>query len=229
MSNNSSFEKLIPSLVTAFSLYFGLVAAVALMDQNYKTAAIAAFIGMFSDMSDDYFAKIFGTTSKFSEEFDYFSDLIIGGVVPGMVMYSLFLNYSPDSKLFYLSGLIPVFTAIRLSRLKSTTESSENFRGLHVNGCSLFIVGLPFLKELPVDFIFTPIGLGSVCIFVCFLMNSSLRLLDIKAPSNLSKDWHIPVLGVVAAGSIFAIGLGGITLTVLFHIILSLFLNPKKS
>ena len=88
-------KKIIPNLFTALNFLCGCSAAYLAYKNLFEAAFLLVFLGAFFDLFDGFFARLLDAESEFGLQFDSMADLITSGVVPGVVMYNLFLE-NPD-------------------------------------------------------------------------------------------------------------------------------------
>jgi CDP-diacylglycerol--serine O-phosphatidyltransferase len=166
---------LIPNLLTAFNLTFGVL-AILLTLENFtgeqiaipgNRAALPAWLilaAMIFDYLDGKVARWIHATSDFGVKIDSLTDFVTFGVAPMVVAYTTLLRYAPlwaqciSCLLFLLAG------AWRLARFncESGTEMSSYsfFTGLPIPAAAAFICTLvlasPNTEDLKMRFLGTP-------------------------------------------------------------------------
>ena len=152
----------IPNLFTALNFLCGCFAASLAFKNLFEAAFLLVLLGTFYG----FFARLLNAESKFGLQFDSMADLITSGIVPGIVMYQLFLEIgirevSYDFLIFQneftfsfapfalVGFLISLGAAIRLSKFNIDTEQRYEFKGLPAPANALFIVALPLLIAHP--------------------------------------------------------------------------------
>lgn len=218
--------KFVPSFFSGLNLYFGLLAIVSLIYFDYEKAIISVCIGIFFDFFDGFSARKLGVASDFGKQLDSLADVITSGIVPGMVMYTMFQEYTPTN-LIFLSGLIPLFAAVRLAKFNVDTRQSVHFLGLNTPTNTLFIISLPFVKET-FGILNTPLELAIVCVVSSFLMNAPIYLFSLKLKKkDLASNWHIIIQLLFSIPILFMLNFSGLPLIILFYIGLSLMIQKK--
>ena len=168
----------------------------------FEAAFFMVLLGTFFDLFDGFFARILKVDSDFGMQLDSMADLITSGLVPGVVMYELFLKIGIREVIFefpflfnnitfsiappaLIGFLIPLAAAIRLSNFNIDTEQAYEFKGLPAPANALFIVALPQLIAHPLfqnfkPYLFSFSGLVFITFLSVFLMNVRLRLFSFK-------------------------------------------------
>jgi len=86
---------LIPNLITAGSMLFGLLSILEAMDGNYVLSAWLILFAVVSDKIDGVAARLFRGTSELGVQLDSFADLLNFGVAPPVLIFSA-LSRSPE-------------------------------------------------------------------------------------------------------------------------------------
>ena len=176
------------------------------------------------------------------------ADLITSGIVPGIVMYQLFLEIgirevSYDFLIFQneftfsfapfalVGFLISRGAAIRLSKFNIDTKQRYEFKGLPAPANALFIVALPLLIAHPLFTFFKPFlstypALVFISILSAILMNMRLPLFSFKIQSFELRDYGFQLLLILLSVPTFYF-LQWVAVPVM--IIIYLFLNVLKN
>ena len=190
-------KRSIPNLFTALNLLCGCFAAFLAFKNLFEAAFLMVFLGAFFDLFDGFFARLLKVESDFGLQFDSMADLITSGLVPGVVMYNLFLEIGvPQLNItthilqseftfsfapFALVGfLIPLGAGIRLARFNIDDDQQYEFKGLPAPANALFIVALPLLIEHPFFTSLKPILTSYLTLFIITLMSSIL--MNVRLP-----------------------------------------------
>lgn len=131
---------LIPNLITATSLFFGLLAIKLSIDASYNSDSYELFIiasysliaAIICDGIDGSIARLTQTQSSFGMHFDSLCDLSSFGIAPAILMYNFALNNLGRIG-FCLCFIYTVCIALRLARFNVQTnlnKKSENFTGI---------------------------------------------------------------------------------------------------
>jgi len=116
MKSQFLFMRIIPNILTLFNLFLGCVITLLLIEGNLPMESISLLIliALFFDFMDGLIARKFNLESKLGAQLDSLADLISFGLVPGIIMYNLFLEVSSDPYLPFLGFAITLASAYRL-------------------------------------------------------------------------------------------------------------------
>jgi len=123
----------LPNLLTTGNMFFGFVAIVLSIQQNYTHAAYSIVAAAIFDLLDGRVARITHSTSQFGAEYDSLSDLVSFGVAPGILLYLWALQ--PFGRLGWLASfLFACCGALRLARFNVQANVIEKnyFQGLPI-------------------------------------------------------------------------------------------------
>ena len=241
-------KRSIPNLFTALNFLCGCFAAYLAYKNLFEAAFILVFLGAFFDLFDGFFARLLKVESDFGLQFDSMADLVTSGLVPGIVMYNLFmevgvreLNFTTHilqseftfsfAPMALLGFLIPLSAGIRLARFNIDKEQQYDFKGLPAPANALFIVALPLLIEHPN---FTPIkpflqtfsSLTVITLLSALLMNIRLPLFSFKIKSFKFSEYRYQfILLLVSLPTFYFFSWVAVPLLILFYLILNFFRN----
>ena len=132
---------LLPNLLTASSIFAGVLSMIASSKGDFEKAAILLFIALLLDGLDGRVARLTNSTSKFGVEFDSLADIVSFGVAPAMM---LFFYAGADYGKFgaMTSAMFVILGAIRLARFNITTSDNEPnvFIGLPIPTAAISLV-----------------------------------------------------------------------------------------
>jgi len=144
-------------------------------------------IALFFDFMDGLIARKFNMESKLGAQLDSLADLISFGLVPGIIMYQLFEEVSTTSDPFLplLGFLITLASAYRLANFNLSNKELKHFNGLPTPANTIFILSLMLIVESSNNlFIREVIVNNNFLIFItilsCYLLNSRLKLINLK-------------------------------------------------
>tara|TARA_B100000925_G_scaffold284013_1_gene258501 strand:- start:691 stop:1395 length:705 start_codon:yes stop_codon:yes gene_type:complete len=232
-------KKYIPDFFTCLNLTFGCIAILLLSKDNYNASVIFCLFAFLFDFADGYFARLLNTESAIGRELDSFSDFVTSGVVPGIVMYKLFVKSGLNEKMilseifnisFFVSPfslaafLITVSTAFRLSRFNLMKTEVNYFIGLPAPANCMMIIGLPFLIEFLGEEYLNYNILYLFTLFSVYMLNSKMKLISLK---NLKKPIVLFLFFLIGASTIL-INFGILTIVIFSYISFSfLYFNLK--
>ena len=241
-------KKNIPNFFTSLNFFCGCLASYLAFKSLFEAAFLLVLIGVFFDLFDGFFARLFNVESDFGLQFDSMADLITSGLVPGIVMYKLFLQvglkeidfifnvFKVDfifsfSPLALIGFIIPLSSAIRLTRFNLDISQKDEFNGLPAPANALFIVSLPILFDHSVfnsirPFIFS----FSFLLFITFLssimMNLRFRLFAFKLNSfGLYQNFYQTVFVLVGIVLFYFFNWISIPILIIVYIIINIFRN----
>lgn len=211
-------KRYIPDLVTILNLFFGFLAIMKTLHENYLAAFLFIFVGALFDSLDGKIARFLDRESRFGKEFDSLADLITFCAAPAIMVYKIYLN---ELGLFGMgiSFSLLLFGAIRLAEYNSTADPREDnkFSGMPVPAAALTIGSF-------IWFNFTSTGghgntefMVALVLIISFLMVSNVPFKPFPEIS-FSKNWFITLR------SLFVI-----TLFILFIIFRGYVLFPVMS
>jgi len=241
-------KKIIPNLFTALNFLCGCSAAYLAYKNLFEAAFLLVFLGAFFDLFDGFFARLMDAESEFGLQFDSMADLITSGVVPGVVMYNLFLesgvrelNFSTIilqseftfsfAPLALVGFLIPLGAGIRLARFNIDKEQQEEFKGLPAPANALFIVALPLLIEHPIfeslkEVITSYSTLVIITLLSAILMNVRLPLFSFKIKSLSFQEYQFQwILLLLSLPMFYFFNWVAVPLLILIYLILNVIRN----
>ena len=251
-----SLVRQIPNILTCISLLFGFYGAISGISGDYLKAMIAILIAAIFDFSDGLAARQLKAYSAMGKELDSLADLISFGVAPGMMLFNyldrlldtLWLNDCIFCKLLLLSAFaIPVFSAIRLAKFNIDERQKTSFIGLPVPAHAIFwasllnvipngtlsndilpqLIPTIFLISIPAEAYL--IGISTAAIATSLLLVAEIPMFSLKMSSLSWKANERPyILAASAILFIILFGLLGISITILFYILLSVITNRGK-
>lgn len=211
---------ILPNLLTASSVFVGVLSIIASSQGNFEKASILLFIAMVLDGLDGRVARMTNTTSKFGVEFDSLADIVSFGVAPAMLLY-FYTGHNFGKFGAMVSAMYVVFGAIRLARFNVSTAQIEPsvFIGLPIPGSALAIV-------VSVMF-FDKYSLNEYSIFLLFfamliaiLMVSNIRYPSFKKVNSTKANiLKILVAIVIISSTLYLYPVEGFLLLITTYII----------
>lgn len=141
----------VPNLFTLFNLFFGFLALIKIISEEYQLAAWFIIFAVIFDAWDGVVARATNLESSFGFEFDSLADMISSGLAPALLIYSAALH---DYGVWgVIIGFCYVFSgSYRLTRFNvlHNQTSSKGYTGLPLPLCavvvsSLWIFSPPFI------------------------------------------------------------------------------------
>ena len=180
--------RIIPNILTFFNLFLGCIITLLLIEGNLPIEGISflILITLFFDFSDGLIARKFNLESKLGAQLDSLADLISFGLVPGIIMYKLFMEVSLDPFLPLLGFTITLASAYRLANYNLSHTDLKYFKGLPTPANTLFIlsliliIGLPNIESFVKEIILNNNFLIVITALSCYLLNSGFKLINLK-------------------------------------------------
>ena len=171
---NSNIKRHIPNIITSLNLFAGVIAVMLAVSDRLVEAAIFVLIGIFFDFFDGFLARLLKVQSEFGIQLDSLADMVTSGIVPGIVMFQLFMrsihkdwtnglsceigNWMTleDTASMTLAGLkihplpfigllLTLTAAYRLAKFNIDERQSAYFIGLPTPAMALFVLSLPVI------------------------------------------------------------------------------------
>jgi len=224
--------KNIPNAITCANLFSGCVGIVFAFNGDLIFAAYAVFLAALFDFFDGFAARLLNAFSNIGKDLDSLADVVSFGVLPGVMLYQLFLKANRieelDNWINYCAFLIPVFSALRLAKFNNDTRQTENFIGLPTPANAILIASLPIIakssKGLFVNLLINPFILLAFTIVMCALLVVDIPMLSLKFKNfDLKKNLFRYLLLLFSAFAILFFKFAAIPLIILIYIILSIF------
>ena len=226
-------KKYVPNFFTSLNLTFGCIAILLISRDNYNASVIFCLLAFLFDFADGYFARLLNSESAIGRELDSFSDFVTSGVVPGIVMYKLFVRSGFTEKhisldlmniSFYISILalvgffITIATAFRLSKYNLMKNEFKFFVGLPAPANCMMIIGLPFIFDYVGEKYLNYYVLYLLTLFSIYMLNSKIKLISLKNVNILIVVTLFFLICTLTVFTNFAI----LTIIILVYILLSI-------
>ncbi|MFD2550414.1 CDP-alcohol phosphatidyltransferase family protein [Bizionia sediminis] len=197
----------IPNFITLLNLLSGSVAVILAVNNQFVTAAIFVFLGIFFDFFDGFFARKLNVQGDLGLQLDSLADMVTSGLVPGIVMFKLIhmatgtagaeftsvadwnaqtvidgLHYAP---LAYLGFLITLSSAYRLAKFNIDDEQQSYFKGLPTPANAIFVLSLPLIMSFQDNdslnaIILNPWFLIIMTLLSTYTLNAPIKLFALK-------------------------------------------------
>ncbi|MDR1361923.1 MAG: phosphatidylcholine/phosphatidylserine synthase [Holosporaceae bacterium] len=115
--------KLLPTIITIFSLCFGMTSVRFAMSNKWELAVLCVFISALLDAFDGRVARLLGQSSQFGAELDSLSDLVCFGLAPSLLLF-FFVKATPtmgnmENASWCVGMFFTVCCAVRLARFNA--------------------------------------------------------------------------------------------------------------
>jgi len=247
-----NIKKYIPNLLTLGNLLSGTIAVIFAVQGEFVIAALLVLIGILFDFLDGFAARLLNISGELGKQLDSLADMVTSGVVPGIIMFRLFVDQNiliytnpqypleqylinlNNNLLPFLGLLLTLGACYRLAKFNIDTRQSDSFIGLPTPAMSLFVISLPLIKmntdiEFVQDLIANNYFLIAITVLLTYLMNAELPLFSLKFKEYSVKNNLIKyVFLVVSLMMIIFLQYLSIPLIIVLYIILSVISNVAK-
>tara|TARA_R110002012_G_scaffold319389_2_gene539653 strand:+ start:40019 stop:40774 length:756 start_codon:yes stop_codon:yes gene_type:complete len=242
-------KKHIPNFITLLNLLSGCIAVVLAVNNQFVTAAIFVFLGIFFDFFDGFFARKFNVQGPLGVQLDSLADMVTSGLVPGVVMFKLLhialgnpvledsdslwshatlldgLHYAP---LAFVGFFITLSSAYRLAKFNIDEDQQSYFKGLPTPANAIFILSLPLIIEFQNHegmnaLILNPWFLIIITLISTFMLNAPVNLFALKF-----KTWDFKtnitryIFLILTIVLLIVLHFAAIPIVILLYVILSL-------
>lgn len=248
-------KKYIPNALTLLNLLCGSIAVIFVVNNNFVTASLFVFLGIFFDFFDGFAARKLNVQSELGVQLDSLADMVTSGLVPGLVMFKLLQLASPswqetfdgigynrtigfefsNPEFYYILPLIglaiSLASAYRLAKFNIDEDQQTYFKGLPTPANTLLIISLPLILEFQNSDAINAIILNkwfliAVTLLSCWLLNSSIKLFALKFKSFGFKENAIRYIFILlSAVLIIVLHFAAIPIIILLYIIMSVLDN----
>ncbi len=236
---NSGFTRHLPNFITCLNLASGCLALVFVFKGEIAVFSILVAASLLFDFLDGFVARALKAYSAMGKELDSLADMVTFGLVPGAIMYHLFINSVPlvlhmDATWAKIIGFFPfiitVFSALRLAKFNIDTRQSDSFLGMPTPAITIFVIGVALIIQFD-RFHLTPrllntYVIGGITMILCYLLTSEIPLFALKFKNfgwEQNKVQYIFL--VLAILMILLLQVAAIPLLIIFYLILSLLNN----
>lgn len=233
----NSITKHIPNAITCMNLFSGCIAGVMAFEARYEWALLFIVLSAVFDFFDGMMARLLNAPSAIGKDLDSLADDVSFGLVPALIVFSLFREMTYPAALQgvapyfpYLAFLIAVFSALRLAKFNNDTRQTTSFVGLPVPANALFWAALVagFHPQLT-DPACNPLYLLPVVCLFSWLLVAEIPMFSLKF-KNLS--WHDNKVSfiflMVCIVLLASMGVTGLAACIVWYIVLSLCTWKKK-
>lgn len=227
----------IPNTLTCLNLFSGCIAGVMAFEANYKLALAFIILSAVFDFFDGMAARALNAHSIIGKDLDSLADDVSFGVVPSLIVFSLFkeMDYSGAwegmADFFpYLAFLLSVFSALRLAKFNNDTRQTTSFIGLPVPANALFWASLAAGGH---HWIVSG-GVHPVCLLllVClfaWLLVSEIPMFSLKFKNLSWTDNKVSFLFLLACiPMLLFLGICSFAAIIVWYILLSLITGKSK-
>jgi len=230
-----NIKKHIPNLITLINLFCGCIAVVFVSEGNYEMAFYFVCLGIFFDFFDGFFARLFKVSSPLGLQLDSLADMVTSGVVPGFVMYSLFLKSAHElgtnPAIPFLGFIVTLGSCYRLANFNIDTRQTDSFIGLPTPANALFILSLPLVLKFSDSLLMLEILTNQWVLLVitlcsAYILNAEIPLFALKVKKFNVKDNALQIVFLlVSLVLVVLLQYIAIPLIIIFYVLLSVVNN----
>ena len=216
-------KKHIPNIFTILNLISGFLGITFFISDFTDYIPYCIYLSLAFDYLDGFTARKFNLVSDFGKQLDSLVDLISFGVLPSLLVFDWFYNYSSFQFLEYVSIIIIISSAIRLAKFNTYKTKSFDFIGLPTPANALFFVSI-FYSTSYISFFLNELNLTILVIIFSFLMISNIRFYSLKFLNysfNDNMNRYIIIIGSILG--LFLLGIDGFPFIILYYIVYSIF------
>ena len=226
----------LPNIITLSNLFFGCLTVLLLVENKLEIqyVFILTFICLILDFFDGLIARFFNLKSDIGIQLDSLADMISFGLVPGIIIYNLFIQ-APSSyvgSIFssvvpFFSFLVTIASAIRLAKFNISKSNSNFFKGLPTPANTILIYSLSIIISENNKFADLFLNYSSLMLLVLvssFLLVCNLKLLSFKFKKFRWKGnrRRICIL-FISAILIYMLGFYSVPLIITIYVLVSIF------
>lgn len=230
-----NIKKHIPNLITLLNLFCGCIAVVFVSKTDFEMAFYFVCLGIFLDFFDGFFARLFKVSSPLGLQLDSLADMVTSGVVPGYVMYAMFVNGGNElgncSFVPFLGFIVTLGSCYRLANFNIDTRQTDSFIGLPTPANALFILSLPLVVKYSDSLMILEILSNQWVLFVivlcsAYILNAEIPLFSLKIKKFSLKDNALQlVFLIISVLLVLLLQYLAILLIIIFYVLLSVVNN----
>lgn len=233
----------LPNIISLSNLFFGCLTVLLLVENNLEIQYIfiLSIICLILDFFDGLIARLYNLESKIGIQIDSMADMVSFGLVPGIIIYNLFIQ-APSSYIgSVLSSIIPFFSflvtissAIRLAKFNISKANPRFFKGLPTPANTVLIYSFAIISSYNnefSDFILSYSFLVLLVLVSSFLLICNLKLLSFRFKKFKFKGNRRRIFILLSSAIlVYIVGFYSIPLIMILYIVVSIFtFYPKIS
>ena len=236
-----TLKKYIPNLLTLGNLFCGTLATIFAVQSDFVAAGLFVVIGIVFDFFDGFAARLLKVSGELGKQLDSLADMVTSGVVPGIIVYQLFIENNSNlvasnilSYLPFLGLILTLGAGYRLAKFNIDTRQTDSFIGMPTPAMSLFVISLPLIQEYSTfefaqNLIANNYFLIAITLVLTYLMNAEISLFSLKFKSYSVKNNLMKYLFLVLSlGMLISLQFLSIPLIILLYVFLSVISNIRK-
>lgn len=224
------------NIITLLNLFFGCLTVLILVENNLEIqyVFVLTFICLILDFFDGLIARYYNMQSDIGIQLDSLADMISFGLVPGIIIYNLFIQAPSSSVGSILSSVVPFFSflvtiasAIRLAKFNISKSNSNFFKGLPTPANTILIYSIAVIvseNNRLADIFLNYSSLILLVLVSSFLLVCNLKLISFKLKKLRWKGnrRRISIL-FTSAILLYMLGFYSVPLIMAMYVVVSIF------
>lgn len=212
------------------NLFSGCMASIAGFNGEFETAMLWILAAAIFDFCDGFAARLLKAYSAMGKELDSLADCISFGFAPSVMVFAYLSASTLPNWAIYSAFLIAVFSALRLAKFNVDERQTSSFIGLPTPANALFWITL--INSLASGRVSFDISEWTIVVLVpifSLLLISEIPMFSLKLKSlsfSANKNLYIFIVVLILLTIIF--GLFGVSLAMIFYVLLSAFTAKKQ-
>ena len=224
------------NIITLLNLFFGCIAVLLLVENNVEIhyVFILTLICLILDFFDGLIARYYNSQSKIGIQLDSLSDMVSFGLVPGIIIYNLFIQAPSSYVGSILSSVVPFFSflvtiasAIRLAKFNISKSNSNFFKGLPTPANTILIYSIAIIvsdNNKIADLFLNYSSLTLLVLVSSSLLTCNLKLLNFKFKNfKLKGNRRRIFILLISAVLMYMLSFYSLPLILILYIVVSIF------
>ena len=184
-----------PNSITLLNLFIACIVVLLLVENNIevKYVFVLSVICLILDFLDGYIARKLNAKSELGLQLDSLADMVSFGLVPGVILYNMFIDAPSSSVGSIFSSFVPftgfvitLCSAYRLAKFNTLETNSKFFKGLPTPANTMLIYSFSIISNDGSAFsdVISNYNVIILITLICgFLLVSNIKLLNFKLKS----------------------------------------------
>lgn len=233
----NSITRYIPNTVTCLNLFSGCIACLMAFEAKYEWALFFILLSGVFDFFDGMLARLLNAHSSIGKDLDSLADDISFGLVPALIVFSLFKEVHYPEFLESIKHIIPytafilaVFSGLRLAKFNNDTRQTSSFVGLPVPSNAIFWGALAAgAHGFLISESFNAVYLFIMVIVFSYLLVSEIPMFSLKFKNLSWKDNKVSFIFLIVCIFLLAtLRISGFAAIIIWYILLSTVTQKKQ-
>lgn len=224
-------QKQIPNLFTLGNLTCGVLAILAIFNDNLDQAVYLVILAAILDFFDGFLARLLKVSGELGKQLDSLADLVTFGVAPAFMLYAC--SDMIDGYARYCFVLLAVFSAYRLAKFNIDTRQTTSFIGVPTPITGLTCISWGIIDGEVKDYIFENQWMFiAFCVIVSLLLVSEIKMPSLKFKKGGKAGQYTQHVVLLAIGIISLMFFGWLCVPIFYaaYVLSSILINfaPKR-